>query len=349
LGAFLLDTSIELPTKTSEQRAGLTLHQQLGFDMPGMTIDPGQSLISSGSSAPGDRWSLVAGGKSPSAGTNSTQITYGKDGSATRTVVETDAKGNGTSSVTESRRDGDGGRVSTTTTSVVADGKPTGASTTTSVSSHTDSGGNQNTTTSSRTVDENGKTTHLLDTTSTRNADGTSHATSFEVDVHADGSRTVTESKIERDANGEVISSSTTVTNFNADGDKVNESTTSYCKDDACEYWDPELEMAMGWTTTLTPEDFQRVGSRLNSTILTVDGWTPPPVDPSSPPVTTSPNGPLVVLIDPDTAVTVIATGAPRFTSAQPDYDPRLDGLRNEIIGSGQLPKGTSPYQHDEP
>jgi hypothetical protein len=63
--------------------------------------------------------------------------------------------------------------------------------------------------------------------------------------------------------------------------------------------------------------------------------------------LTTTPKGPLVALLDSESALTVISAGAPTFTSVSPDYDPRLQELVGAVTSSGQLPPDTSPYTHE--
>jgi hypothetical protein len=173
-----------------------------------------------------------------------------------------------------------------------------------------------------------------------KHADGTTVTTFSSTTNHPDGSTTHVSGSVTKDKNGEVVEGTMTSTTTDANGTTTNKTELDQTK---VEYSDPDLDQAMGWTTFLTQDDFARVMARIGSTIQTVEGWTPPAVE-GGPAPTSTPKGPLVMLIDPESAVTTVSAGAPRFTSAQPEYDPQLNEIVGAITGSGQLPPGTSPY-----
>ncbi len=347
LGDFMM------PTKSNEERLGLTLHQQFGLDVPGFTIDPGQSVIATGLSTPGSKYSLVAAGGSGGGGDTS-HFTFGKNGSMSGEILTWDASGNGTRTRVEQINGSDGSLSFVTDEKQVKVGddgtvEPTGAgSTTTASMTPPKTGampdGNTYSTQSTTRTDDSGTTVYSLLVETTTAPDGSSVTTYQETTVNPNGTTTKVEGKIERDKNGEKVSGTSTSTTTTADGTVVDKTTTDDKKE---EYSDPDLDQAMGWVTFLTNEDLARVAARLGSTIHTVEGWTPPVIG-DGPAPTTSPKGPLVVLIDPESAVMTLSTGAPRFTSAQPEYDPRLSGIVGAITSSGQLPPNTSPYTHGD-
>lgn len=343
--------SFSLPATSKEQRAGLTLHQQFGIDADfnGFRLDPGQFVSSSGSSAPGGKWSLVAGGTT-SSGPDATQATFGKDGSVKGTVLSTDSKGTTLTSI-DARRTPDGGTTTTHVTqpaTVGADGRVTTSGPTTTTTTSTtpkDHFGNSNTSTTTVTTDEGGATTNYTNVDTTNYRDGTKGSDVTVVSYNPDGSRTETTGHVEQDAEGTITSASWETTSYDAKGNKTG-GTKGSCETTSC-FAEPDLEMAMGWAGPLTNADWERVAVKLGSTIYTKEGWTPPNI--GEPIMTNTRFGPLVALLDPESAVTVIAAGAPTFTSAQPDYDPRLQEVVGAVRAGGQLPPGTSPYQHDEP
>lgn len=304
LGRF---TAPALPGKSAN--IGLTFAPPTGVTLPGFRLDPGQQLISTGSTTkPGDRWSLVSDGKTP--GAHSIAMTLEKDGSVTGELLDTGADGVGTYTTYVAVTEEDG-TVRITSKTKAARVDPSGAITLSASSTQTtkiippaDPRGTSYSTSTSTTKNENGKTVSFTRTRLATYDDGTSVTTTLHVEYHDDGTRTETETSTTRDKKGFVIDGGRTVREIDANNTEIS-SSEKKCPT-GCDYSDPDLEQAMGWA------------------------------------------GPLTALLDPESAVTVIAAGAPRFTSAQPDYDPLLNEIVGAVRGSGELPPGTSPYSHPE-
>ncbi|MEQ1698900.1 MAG: hypothetical protein ABMA25_02270, partial [Ilumatobacteraceae bacterium] len=333
--------------------AMLTLHTQYGFDIPGLTLPTNGLLSTTGGSKPGTKWSMIAGGKTSQVVINWSPNTIGGV-SGNKVVTSSDGTGSVSRITTSTVVTGKNTEIVTQNTVTNSSGITVATGPTTTTTTHKDTPSKSSPTFDSLTIkekDAEGREIYNYTKQIVTNPDGTKEVTFTSRFVTPDGSTVVGSGVLEYDKNGEVVSGSMTSTTTDANGKVINEYKETYTKG----YFDPDLEMAMGWSATVSAESWKQVVARINSTVLTVEGHAPAVPAPGTGPVVTSPRGPLVALIDPENGTTVFSAGTPVFTSstpivrgATPDYDPMLDQLRGEVR-NGNLPPGETVYTHTQP